>query len=401
MVVVIILTTLVAAALPLLAPNSESRRLREAARALQTAITTAQTKATELGRPYGIWLERQSVVSGTPDPRDMGAVLTVHFCEEPPPFAGYSYESSLILTPETSVDPNGHIAAFGRLNAQVAPGQPMRYEMEPLPDALFRPGDRIIVNNLTFQFTAEVPSLNLNRTLEINGQEFLRQDNRYHVTYVGSPGPPLYPGFEPVPDITSFMGRVWTYPRAFQILRQPHKAGDPLQLPAGTTIDLEASGDRSYFYHDPLREGNPMNFNEGPNNNAAPVAVLFSPGGAVHSVIRNDGDIATPASLEKVVQAPSDGTIYLLVGRRERTGEAAVDTSGTPVGDPLLSTWLDPDSLWVSIAPQTGRVVTEENRLPEEEFTALDASSWDYADFVTQRLDAREFARQSQGLGGR
>ncbi len=106
LVVIIILTTLVAAALPIMAPNTETRRLREAARTLQTVVTTAQTKATELGRPYGIWLEKQSATIQTqsaltgmsppdPDPRDMGAVLTVYFCEEPAPFAGFSYESSV------------------------------------------------------------------------------------------------------------------------------------------------------------------------------------------------------------------------------------------------------------------------------------------------------------------
>lgn len=408
LVVIIILTTLVAAALPIMAPNTETRRLREAARTLQTVVTTAQTKATELGRPYGIWLEKQSAavqtqsaVAGTsppdPDPRDMGAVLTVYFCEEPAPFAGFSYKSSVILTPEPNPPVRAEptfVAAFGRHNPNVPPGEKPQFEPEPLPEGLFRPRDRLIVNNNVYQFMEE--SGPLNQTMTINGERFFNSNNfnRYVVKYVGKPVSLPYAGYTPEPEVQDFAGRTWTYPQPFKILRQPQKVGDPLQLPAGTAVDLEASGDRSYFYHDPQRTGgDSLQVGGGRNYNLAPVVVLFSPGGAVHSVIRNDGDIEDAGSLQKVVRAPSDGSIYLLVGRRERTGETSAD--------PRLTTWLDPESLWVSIAPQTGRVVTEENRLLADEITATTAASWDYADLVAQRLKAREFARESQGMGGR
>jgi type II secretion system protein H len=58
LVVVIILTTVVAAAIPILTPSNEDRRLREAARSLNTFITAAQARAIASGRPYGIALKR-------------------------------------------------------------------------------------------------------------------------------------------------------------------------------------------------------------------------------------------------------------------------------------------------------------------------------------------------------
>ncbi|HVT28182.1 MAG TPA: prepilin-type N-terminal cleavage/methylation domain-containing protein, partial [Lacipirellulaceae bacterium] len=58
--VIVILTTLVAAAIPLMSPNNDDRRLREAARGLNTFITGAQTRAIALNRPFGVALKRLS-----------------------------------------------------------------------------------------------------------------------------------------------------------------------------------------------------------------------------------------------------------------------------------------------------------------------------------------------------
>src|SRR4051794_2704419 len=58
LVVIVILTTIVAAAIPLMSPNNDDRRLREAARGLNTYITGAQTRAIATNRPYGVALKR-------------------------------------------------------------------------------------------------------------------------------------------------------------------------------------------------------------------------------------------------------------------------------------------------------------------------------------------------------
>src|SRR6186997_3247429 len=60
LVVIVILTTIVGAAIPLMSPSNDDRRLREAARALNTYIIGAQTRAIATKRPYGIALKRLS-----------------------------------------------------------------------------------------------------------------------------------------------------------------------------------------------------------------------------------------------------------------------------------------------------------------------------------------------------
>src|SRR4051812_6459469 len=60
LVVVVIITTLVAAAIPLISPSNDDRRLREAARGLNTFITGAQTRAIANRRQYGVAIKRLS-----------------------------------------------------------------------------------------------------------------------------------------------------------------------------------------------------------------------------------------------------------------------------------------------------------------------------------------------------
>src|SRR5262245_39809121 len=60
LVVIVILTTIVGAAIPLMSPSNDDRRMREAARTLNTYITGAQTRAIATKRPYGVALKRLS-----------------------------------------------------------------------------------------------------------------------------------------------------------------------------------------------------------------------------------------------------------------------------------------------------------------------------------------------------
>src|SRR6476646_3717471 len=60
LVVIVILTTIVAAAIPLISPSNDDRRLREAARGLNTYITGAQTRAIATNRPWGVAFKRLS-----------------------------------------------------------------------------------------------------------------------------------------------------------------------------------------------------------------------------------------------------------------------------------------------------------------------------------------------------
>src|SRR5262245_14801676 len=76
--VIIILTTVRAAAVPILAPADSDRAIREATRGLNTAITFAQAKAIQLRRPFGIALKKLSLDTDTDNnpnnPHDDNAV---------------------------------------------------------------------------------------------------------------------------------------------------------------------------------------------------------------------------------------------------------------------------------------------------------------------------------------
>jgi hypothetical protein len=373
LIVVVILTTLVAAALPIMAPSGETRRLREGARSLNTMITAAQTKATELGRPFGIWLEKQSVQTRRAE--DRGAVMNVFYCEQPPPFAGFDEQSVVIMT-EVSSRRDQLIAVFGRYEPITGTFQPT-----PIPPSMFRPHDRLVVHDLAFWVSVTQGPYN---RVDANG--YLSSTDRILVRYNGSPGPFLYVRYKPTPVISGLESQEWTHPQPYTMHRQPQKVDDPLQLPAGIAIDLEGSGDRSGFFHDPLR----TDALGGPVTNDTSIAVLFSPGGAVHSIIRNTGGDGT-AGLPppRIEPSASDGAIYLLVAKRELVGESQLDATKT--------SWLDPESLWVSIAPQTGRIISEENYVVDSAATV----SLSYDDLVKQRLISREFAQKKQNMGGR
>jgi type II secretory pathway pseudopilin PulG len=368
LVVVVILTTLVAAALPVMAPSSETRRLREAARSLNTMITTAQSKATELGRPFGIWLEKQSIQ--TQRAEDRGAVMTVFYCEEPAPFGGFDENSAAILQFDGST--GQFMAVFGSYDPLTA-----QFVRQALPPGIFRPGDLLELHDKVFQILPG-PA---NQVDASTG--YLQTTDRLLLGYSGTPGPFLYVTYQPNPPISGFGSNTWTLPQPYTIRRQPQKVDDPLQLPAGIAIDLEASGDRSRFFHDPLRPDAPV-------SSDSPVAILFSPGGALHSVYRNEGGDGTATfGAQQVMNDAGDGAIHFMIAKRELVGESQLE--------PTKASWLDPESLWVSVAPQTGRVVTEVNSVTQQ--AALVAQ--DYTDLVRQRLDSRAFAQKMQSIGGR
>jgi len=66
LVVVMILLTLTAIALPALSPSITDRKIREASRGVSTFLSVARARAIRLGRPVGVQLRRLP----DPDPND-------------------------------------------------------------------------------------------------------------------------------------------------------------------------------------------------------------------------------------------------------------------------------------------------------------------------------------------
>src|SRR5437016_5370562 len=60
LIVIVIITTLVSAAIPLMAPTNDDRRLREASRAVNSFLAAAQARAIAIQRPVGVGIKRLS-----------------------------------------------------------------------------------------------------------------------------------------------------------------------------------------------------------------------------------------------------------------------------------------------------------------------------------------------------
>ena len=165
---------------------------------------------------------------------------------------------------------------------------------------------------------------------------------------------------EPAQVLTPWPASGWSDLLPYRVFRSPVKGGaTPLQLPAASVIDLEASGYGSnYVGHQDL-------------------TVMFSPTGSVDSVYYG----ATRLT-------PSD-PIYLLVGKRERViSQSNFVPNNT--NEPTLANWQDLNNLWVAVNVQTGQITTEP--------MAYDGGA---ASADNSILAARGLAKQGQGMGGR
>ncbi len=79
LIVLLILLMVTAAAIPIMAPALENRRMREAARLASSFISGARSKAIQSGREVGVVLQR---FEGKP------YAMTMSYVEVPPPYGG-------------------------------------------------------------------------------------------------------------------------------------------------------------------------------------------------------------------------------------------------------------------------------------------------------------------------
>jgi len=144
----------------------------------------------------------------------------------------------------------------------------------------------------------------------------------------------------------------------YRIFRSPMKgAATPLQLPAAAVVDLQWSGIDTGFF----------------GATAADVTVLFSPNGSVSCIYYGNTRL-------DVVQP-----VFLLIGKREKVSPGTYSAA-----DPATwANWQDLTNFWVAINPQTGLVTTD---------VVARATAADAATGIPQ---ARLFARDAQGMGGK
>ncbi len=395
LIVIVILTTLVAAAIPILSPSSNDRRIREASRAINTYITAAQTKAMELRRPVGVALKKLSADTGNAD--DKGVCLELYQVEQPPAFSGFD-ETSAVRISLDQATPNQVRIQFvrrGNMDKRKQDQLPDGWDRDEIPPGVFRWGDRIKVAGNLYRFSDTTPDLDPSGFYQANSGEpdgvlFAQVENdsgqmrSFVFDHTGYLVKLQLLTMNGVPRLTLIRYGVdtqitgqppppfWTTPTSYKILRQPSPtSAEPYQLPEGIAIDLRASGDSRDVYHNAEHQQS-----EDRNNNHTPIMIMFTPEGTVHRVVLNVGPDLSDLSgfSDEIISDPVVSSIFLLIGPRENIPVTQLTSDNTlkQVGiNQLTNTeleelktsinWLNPESRWVTIGAQSGRVVSTEN----------------------------------------
>lgn len=317
LIVITITLLLVAASLTTMRPALESRRTREAARAIDVYLGSARNRAMETGRPCGVMLYRfSSAIPGV-----MNAALS----EQPPCYCGDTEQSTAQVT-----------YTGGALSATLCASDS--------PYKMLRSGDLV-------QFNCQGPRFSIS-----NPNCTDKADKEYGFIQAPATGNPWVLNLDVAGQTVPWTAAAQT--ATYRIYRSPGSklAASTLQLPAGATIDLDASGiDNGVLFN---AGGDPM--------------ILFSPNGSVDLVYLNNG--------ANVVTQP----IFLLVGKREKI-PAPVYVASNPE---TYANYRDVTNLWVVINPQTGMVYTD--------YVGRNAGG-----VPTSIDEARQLARQAVGMGGR
>lgn len=451
LIVIIIITTLVSAAIPLMAPTNDDRRLREASRAVNSFFAAAQARAISIQRPVGVGIKRLS--KDTLKPEDNSVSIELYYVEQPTPFVGFNEQSQVRVAFNSppvagSYASNSVLLQFvvpGTNNSTTADNLPEGWDRETpaFPPSTIRPGDVLVVNGTRFQlvgstFDSEL-KLDPSKTfydpitgnpdgqivaipLNDTGQMIdVRYDNAGYPLGSDRAGFAAAPAKPPAP--------YWTNPAPYKILRQPMKtSAEPLQLPEGTAIDLRASGlgDSAYFFTPPT-----VADSQGVNN-SDDILIMFAPEGRVSRLILN------PNGVDPTFKPPFDqpivDNVFLLIGKRENCpppdvgidktlNTSTIPGSGVANRESLLTemkkpvNWLRGESRWIVIGSQSGRVVTVENAFVDpaaiashpaassiqntEDLRNLQIAGAPQFGAATAIPGAREFIKEMKQLGGR
>ena len=301
LIVMAIMVMVTAAAIPIMIPAVQNRRMREASRLVSSYISGARSRAIETGRPVGVMVER---LNGQP------YAMTLSYVEVPPPYAG---------------DTTG-----ANCTVSVAGANVTLTLSSAIPAGLIRINDTLRLNYKPLLYTVTGPD-----TSPADG-----------VVDTGTTITATFPS-----SATTIVPWTATSPAvAYQIFRQPvRSSAAPLQLPEGTVIDLASSGytlTNSY----PFNSGTPT----------APVVlfnpvITFAPNGSVDYVTNN----VSPFNLVRPI-----GPIFLLLGRRELMPDVSKSNVDENLYDPgvtvpALNLYLS--NFWIAIGNQTGMVTVAEN----------------------------------------
>jgi prepilin-type N-terminal cleavage/methylation domain-containing protein len=369
LVVIVILTMVTAATIPLMSPATGERKVRESARLLSTMLAQAQARALATGRPAGVWIQRQASDINN----DLAnQSIDLFMCEVPAPYSG---ESSSSLCRIVNPPPRAQTTPpFRQVNLFEAGGP------SSLPPKLIRRGDLVRFNYRGPLYKIIGPAADGEGV--INGRSFNIQPQDAWTSL-----PALTPN--------SFV--------PYQIFRQPMKsAGEPVTLPVGAAIDLTWSGlgSSGVQFAVPGDERVPAAERRNPLTNfpnqvtgrpslsgiPAPVLIMFGPSGNLASVYYSIPFQQTGQLVSEKAITP----VYLLVGqsRSETFNWQATNLNNQ-------------NNIWVAVNPQSGLVTASEVGCGPSYWQDAGISSPQLSDYQTVIATSRQFARSAQNMGGR
>jgi hypothetical protein len=365
----VVLMMVTAAAIPIMAPALENRRMREAARLASTFISGARAKAIQRGREVGVVIQR---FEGAP------YAMTLSYVEVPPPYGGEVAGATCVVSRLTA-PPN---PTYNKVPAGM---QGLRWYGVTFPSGaanyqMFRIGDTIRFNYQGPLYTILGPD---------SGDGTCIKDQPIHVT-----------------DLSAHPVSIVTYPfetatTSFSITRQPMRTSDqPLTLPDGIVIDLLCSGQSlspNGLFVSTVPGAIPARPPRWPvgwsgswaTNPPAPYdpVITFTPSGSV-------GHIYAPQGQRAI------GPIFLMLGRRELMPDVAQLKNAAYPNTVEDKNIFDEDTtpanlylqnFWLTIGNQTGLVTTSE----------VARNQGPMADPTNYLLNARSIAITSQSVGGR
>jgi prepilin-type N-terminal cleavage/methylation domain-containing protein len=350
LVVIAVASLLLAAAVPLLRMPLQGRKIREAAREVNLFLNRAKARAAELGRPVGVIIRRAALPNGAIYAQQL------YLAESPPPYAGDDSTAHAIVFPPIDLNPAVDLDGDGIPEHKIFSAQ---LHSSALAMSLVSVGDLI-------QFDFQSP------LYRIVGRSPTNQSDVVEVQCKLDPPVPVASNLPPPPIPP---GQPFSRPLAFRIFRSPirpgaisstviRSIGAPLDLPNGTVIDLTASGIGAT-----LTELFALSSTD--------VVIMFGPGGNVEQVYGG----------QQAGGVIPSGMIYLLIGRLDRVYQDPFTR-----GPDTRANLMDPESIWITVSPQTGKISTVENA----SLDGLPPMS------PTKMLkEARRFASGTQDMGGR
>ncbi|MBU6276183.1 MAG: prepilin-type N-terminal cleavage/methylation domain-containing protein [Planctomycetes bacterium] len=327
LVVVAILGILAVTVLPNLSNTTESRRTREAARAVSTWVSKAQSRAIGRTEWAGFWI----IPTGTATPY----AIDLQLADVPEAYRGESLQSrALVLDPATSgVNPNVPVPAtwaYRDLGFPAVGGAPSIDAVNrKLTPALYQTingaSQQIRAGDLV-RFDGTGPWFELLQTHSTNGSLAVQFRGVGSIQGTSGQNPLNTPW--PLEGV----------PHSYEILRQPVRSGATFSFSDGRCIDLFWSGYASTGSV-PYQQ-----FGLAPGSTVAlpsqPIGILFDGNGRVRELFHQGNRLAV------------EGTIFLLVGRVDRAGQAAVVLD--PNDDSTGANWQYGDSFWIAIDPASG-----------------------------------------------